>query len=165
MRARNTPRMEDVADLPPLEGETGAAAPEDEVGFLRHEVLILDCGLDGVQKVIVLERLVDGDMCEYMVRKLDGTEERVGFDRLSAVPVEPPRMSAAAIAAAVDSGDAAALVMWVMSITMTPLAKNGSGKDLADDVKMFCAQQFVLGCQATHTHIYMCVYMRTYIYT
>ena len=34
------PRMEDVADLPPLEGETGAAAPEDEVGFLRHEVLI-----------------------------------------------------------------------------------------------------------------------------
>ena len=101
MCARNTPRMEDVADLPPLEGETGAAAPEDEVGFLRHEVLILDCGLDGVQKVIVLERLVDGDTCEYMVRKLDGTEERVGFDRLSAVPVEPPRMSAAAIAAAV----------------------------------------------------------------
>ena len=114
------------------------------------QAALLDNGLEGTERVLVLA--MDEALRKYEVRTRSGEELCVDFERLSAVPDPEPVLTAAGIranlAAAIETGGD--LTEWVLSITLTPMAKQGQGlspSDLPDNVRMWCAQQFVAGAQ------------------
>ena len=132
----------DDDDHPPL---------EFDANFQPQQAALLDNGLEGTERVLVLA--VDQALGLYTVRTRSGVEQQVEFARVSAVPVRVPAPSAAevraSLAAALERGEG--LTEWVLSITLTPMAKQGQGfvaDDLPDDVRMWAAQEFVIGAQA-----------------
>ena len=124
---------------------------EHDSVFQPQQAALLDNGLMGTERVLVLA--VDQAHGQYTVRTRSGVEQQVPFARVSAVPVRVPAPSfadvRAALNAVIDRGEG--LTEWVLSITLTPMAKQGQGfsaTDLPDDVRMWCAREFVIGAQA-----------------
>lgn len=124
--------------------------PPPQPSLYPSQAALLDNGLEGTERVLVL--VVDRALGKYTVRSRSGEEQSVEFERLSAIPVREPAPTAAALraslAAALEQGEG--LTEWVLSITVTPMAKQGRGNlasDLPDNVRMWCAQQFVAGAQ------------------